>query len=362
MAVQERHKEVYEGIATMLRRGEFTPGEKLPPERELIERFNVSRPTVNKVITRLMAEGVLYKKSGRKGTFFNEKPSSVPGDIARTQVQTKVIKYISPQNTGKNPIQYGVMEGIYSIASQHNFQTVPEYVTGKQDWQSRVLGYDISQLQGVVIYGKSFEVDLPEIEILNASGIAYVVVDSMPEHGDCNFVGTDNVKGAHMMVDYLFSIGHKKICYVMENDIKGSMKQRLSGFLQGMIANDLDVNSASVLKIDESNEAGFLNSISGLMKGPDRPTAIFASHDKFLVKIYEFLSQMGIRCPEDVSLAGYDDIDISAYMPVPFTTVRQDFYKMGQLAMELILNENDIIPLPQKVLLEPELVIRKSTG
>ena len=362
MAVIERHKKVYEGITTMLRRGEFTPGEKLPSERELIERFKVSRPTVNKAITRLVAEGVLYKKSGRKGAFFNGEQSDNADENQENSVQHKVIKYISPRNTGKNPVQYGVMEGIYSIASRHDFQTVPEYVAGNQEWKDRVLGNDTRHLEGIVIYGKSFDLDLPEIEVLNASGVPYVIVDSMPEHGEFNFVGTDNVKGAHIMVDYLCSLGHEKICYVTENDIKGSMKQRLAGYLQGMIANDLEIASASVLKINESDETGFLDSIERLIQGPDRPTAIFASHDKFLVKIYEFLCRMGIRCPEEISLAGYDDIDISAYMPVPLTTVKQDFYKMGKLAAELILNENEAILLPQKILLEPDLVIRKSTG
>jgi len=356
------HKKVYEGITTMLRAGELTPGEKLPPERELIDRFKVSRPTVNKVITRLVAEGILYKKSGRKGTFLSNQQRSGSEDQTQRAFQSKVIKYISPQNTGKNPIQYGVMEGIYSVASKNDLQTVPEYVSGAQDWQDRLLGHDLSQIEGVVIYGKSLEVGLPEIEVLNNSGIPYVVVDSMPENGNCNFVGTDNVKGAHMMVDYLCSLGHQRICYVTENDIRGSMKQRLSGFLQGMIAHDLEVTSGTVLKIDESDDAGFLDSISQLLDSDHKPTAIFASHDKFLVKIYEFLCQMGKRCPDDISLAGYDDIDISAYMPVPFTTIRQDFYKMGQFAMELILNSHDVVPLPQKILLDPELIVRKSTG
>lgn len=362
MAVEERHEVVYEGIATMLHCGELAKGQKLPSERQLIERFNVSRPTINKAITRLIAEGVLYKKNGRKGAFISTDNVESLRRRTVTPQQSKLIKYIPPRNTGEHPIQYGVMEGIYSVASTCGFRTVPEYVAGRKDWVEQALGDDIEQLGGLVIYGHSFDFSSSEIESLNACGVPYVIVDSMPEIGEFNFVGTDNVKGAHLMVDHLFSLGHKNICYITEKDLHGSMKQRLAGFLQGMITHDLEVTSDSVVKIDETDEAALADVVAKLLARADRPSAIFASHDKFLAKIYEILNRMGIDCPSDISLAGYDDIDLSACMPVPLTTIRQDFFKMGKLAMELILNENGIAPLPQKILLDPELMVRKSTG
>lgn len=360
MAVTEVYEKVYEGISTMVRSGKFNKGEKLPSERELLSRFSVSRPTVNKAITRLVAEGVLYKMDGRKGTFVNHDEESA--EISGKVVQNKLIKYVVPRNWGKFPVKHGVMEGLYSVASRHGLQTVLEYIEDKADWDVKVLNCDNRCLAGLVIWGHSFELNDDAIKELNESGIPYAIVDSMPECGSFNFVGTDNGKGAHMMVDYLYSMGHENICYVTEKEIKGSMKQRLSGFFQGMVTNDLEINSDSVLKIDETDENSFFTSIVELINKPNRPTAIFASHDRFLVKIYEFLNRLNINCPGEISLAGYDDIDISAYMPVPLTTVKQDFYKMGKLAVELILKENSNTALPQKILLEPELVVRSSTG
>jgi GntR family transcriptional regulator of arabinose operon len=356
------HEKVYEGITKMLRKGELARSQKLPAERELIDKFGVSRPTINKAITRLVAEGLLYKKSGRKGTFVNGDKQKAQANSVNTSVESKLVKYIVPKNWGKFPVKHGVMEGIYSVASERGLQTVLEYVASKDEWAHKVLCTDNCRPAGLVIWGHSFELSLEEIDALNDSGIPYVIVDSMPEKGEFNFVGTDNIKGAQMMVDYLFSLGHKNICYITEQDIKGSVKQRLSGFLHGMISNNLNITSETVLKINEADENSLFILISKLMKQEYRPSAIFASHDKFLVKIYDILSHLGIRCPIDVSLAGYDDIDISAHMPVPFTTVRQNFYKMGRYAVELLLNENGSLILPQRVMLEPELVIRKSTA
>ena len=358
------YKEVYEGISTMLSHGRFRKDDKLPPEMELTERFKVSRPTVNKVITKLISEGVLYKKDGRKGTFVNPDKLGQIGCHAGDLIQNKLIKYIVPRNWGKFPVKHGVMEGIYSVASEQGFQTVVEYIDGKEEWSKKVLNCDHRQVAGLVIWGHSFELTEEDIAALNESGVSYVIVDSIPESGSFSFVGTDNIKGAHMMVDHLVSLGHKKICYVTEKDSKGSMRQRLSGFLQGVIANNLGISADSVLEIDESDEKSFFTSIAKLVKRSDAPTAIFASHDRLLIKIYDFLSDLGVRCPDDISVAGYDDIDISAYMKVPLTTIKQDFFGMGKHAAELILNEANMNLVNQRIvlLLEPELIVRQSTG
>ena len=144
------------------------------------------------------------------------------------------------------------------------------------------------------------------------------------------------------------------------------MRDRLTGFLQGMINNNLEILPQSVVKIDENNELSFREQIRALlMTDPkQRPTALFASHDRFIFKLCSVLNEEGVNYPEDISLAGYDDIDISAYMPIPLTTIHQDFYKMGQIATELIMEcySNKIKQRSQKIMLDPQLVIRKSTA
>ncbi len=365
MEAKNRHESVYEGITTMLCNGELSKNEKLPSERQLVERFRVSRPVISRVITRLVAEGVLYKKEGRRGTFINadndhqvERPGS-----SGTLLQ-QVIKHVVASGDGPSPVKHGVMEGVYSVASKRKIQTVLEYVSGKDEWSEKVLGGDTRTVAGLIIWGHSFNLGPDEIKELNDSKIPYVIVDSMPDSGNFSFVGSDNTHGAEMMVKHLASLGHKRICYVTENDLHGSMKQRLCGFMQAMVSNNLELTGDSILKIDESDEKSFFVSIAKLVKKADGPTAIFASHDRLILRVFDFLNDLGLRCPDDISVAGYDNIDISPYMQVPLTTIKQDFFAMGKHAAELILDEANIRYKNQKIqiLLEPELVVRKSTG
>ncbi len=361
IATEERHEIVYEGIATMIRSGEVSNGDKLPPERELIEKFNVSRPTVNKAVIRLISEGILCKKHGRKGAFFASLNLDRNNAFRDSYFAAKVVKYVVPCNWGRFPIKHDVMEGIYSIASDAGCQTVLEFVSDKSDWENKVVKYSGMECAGLVMWGHSFDLTDHEFDILNNSGIPYVVVDCMVDGYDCDFVGTDNIEGANMMVDYLASMGHKNICYITEPASKGSMKDRLAGFIRGMISNGLDINSKSVKQIDEESDDAMLDAVKEILERDDKPTVIFASHDRFLIKICEILNKLDVKYPDDISLAGYDDIDVSSYLPVPLTTIHQDFYEMGRIATEIIMNkDNRANSMPQKIYLKPELVVRKS--
>jgi GntR family transcriptional regulator, arabinose operon transcriptional repressor len=364
LATEELHEIVYEGIAEMIRNGDVSYGDKLPPERELVDRYNVSRPTVNKAVTRLITEGVLCKKPGRKGAFFAslniDRSANNPIEPATS---AKVIKYVVPHNWGRFPIKHGVMEGIYSVATELGCQTVLEFISEEAEWRQKALNCSGMECAGLVIWGHSFGITENIYDLLNNSGIPYVVVDCMVEGFDVDFVGTDNIDGANMMVDYLASLGHTNICYITEPAAKGSIKDRLAGFLRGMISNGLDVNSGTVKQITEETDETIFEAVREILARDNKPTALFASHDRFLIKISEALNKLGVRYPEDISLAGYDDIDVSSYMPVPLTTVHQDFYEMGRIAAEIIMSKeggNNLIP--QKIYLKPELIKRKSIG
>jgi DNA-binding LacI/PurR family transcriptional regulator len=367
---ENQYEKVYSGITEMLRKEGYRCGDKIPPERELVERFRVSRPTVNKAVIRLVAEGVLCKESSKKGTFIaspphNDSESRKAIGLFPGQPSNKVFKYVVPGNWGKFPIKQGVMEGIYSVGSKLGYETQLEFVSDESDWKNKIIKAS-SECAGLVVWGYDFELSDEVYEALNNSGIAYALVDSLPDGRDVNFVGTDNVKGASKMIDHLVSLGHKRISYITEDARKGSMRDRLTGFLQGMINNNLEILPRSVIKIDENDELSFREQIRALLTTDpkQRPTALFASHDRFIFKLCSVLNEEGVNYPEDISLAGYDDIDISAYMPIPLTTIHQDFFKMGQIATELIMEccSNKSRQRSQKIMLDPQLVIRKSTA
>lgn len=370
-AFENQCEKVYSEIIRLLHKEGCRNGDRIPPEREFVARFGVSRPTVSKALTRLVAEGVLYKESGKKGTFLssnNGEGSTHQRDTDKSSghVSSKVLKYVVPGNWGKFPVSHGVMEGMYSVASKLGLSTQLEFVSEESDWVNKIVKSSGYECVGLVIWGYDFDLSDSVYAALDNSGITYVFVDSMPEGRDVHFVGTDNIKGAGKTVDYLVSLGHKKITYITEDARKGSIRDRLTGFLSGLINHDIEIGPRSVIKIDEDDESSFNERVRSIFEADTshRPSAIFASHDRFLIKLCSVLNEMGVKYPKDISLVGYDDIDISSHMPVPLTTIHQDFYKMGQIATEIIVDScsKKTKGRFQRIMLEPQLVIRESAA
>src|SRR5205085_4358115 len=103
--------------------------------------------------------------------------------------------------------------------------------------------------------------------------------------------------------------------------------------------------------------------VRDLLDRADRPTAILVASDRMAIGGYGAVSGLGPRIPGDVALVGYDDIAPSALLNPPLTTVRTAYHDFGRLAAQLLLDmiEGRLEP-PQRVVIEPELIVRGSTG
>ena len=97
-----------------------------------------------------------------------------------------------------------------------------------------------------------------------------------------------------------------------------------------------------------------------LAKSPLKPTAAFAVADIMAIGAIKRLSQMGIKVPDDVSIIGFDDINLSKYINPGLTTVRQDINKKGEMAIKLILNSINSQTGKQEIILPVEIVERES--
>jgi len=102
---------------------------------------------------------------------------------------------------------------------------------------------------------------------------------------------------------------------------------------------------------------------SELLQGEEIPTAIFASNDRVAIGALHAITDHGLRVPEDISLVGVDDIEISQHLNPPLTTIHQPLDHLSQQAVEMLIGLIRDEPPPESaVLLEPELIVRRSTA
>ena len=175
-----------------------------------------------------------------------------------------------------------------------------------------------------------------------------------------SYVGIDNRFAAQRMTHHLIELGHRRIGIIVGPYSRTArIKHRLEGYRDALeeagIAFDPELVMERRPDLLEGREA-----MDMLMNLEDRPTAVFAASDLFAIGALKAAKQRGMSVPDDVSIAGFDDMNFGAYQDPPITTVHVDAYRIGKLAAEIAVEP---IGTPERsYCLDCELIIRGSTG
>lgn len=175
-----------------------------------------------------------------------------------------------------------------------------------------------------------------------------------------SYVGIDNRSAAEKMTNHLIDLGHRRIGLIIGPFSRTArVRHRLEGYRDALeragIAFDPDLVMERPPALLEGREA-----MEMLMKMDDRPTAVFAASDVFAIGALKAAKQRGMSVPKDVSIAGFDDMNFSAYQDPPISTVRVDAFRIGSIAAQIAVEP---IGAPERsYCLDCDLVIRGSTG
>lgn len=172
----------------------------------------------------------------------------------------------------------------------------------------------------------------------------------------------NNLLGADLAVSHLLALGHKKIGHVTGLLSHKPGRDRLEGFRTTLARGGLEEGRAWVFEGDYTLETG-KQAAEEWLALKDRPTAVFCASDRTAFGFISSLSEAGLRVPDDVSVVGFDDIDIASHFVPPLTTIHQPRRAVGEQAAKLLLNLlQGGQPTTASVQLEPWLVERKSTA
>ena len=176
-----------------------------------------------------------------------------------------------------------------------------------------------------------------EREQLAANGIPFVVFDPITELPEgVPFVGATNWRGGQTATRHLIELGHRRIAMICGPAGQLCFDARTAGFTFAMAAAGLPVDPVLMVQAQASREDGYA-AACGLFALADRPTAVFASDDSMAIGVYQAAREAGIRVPDDVSVVGFDDLPVAAWVDPPLTTVHQPLSEMAAAATELAL-------------------------
>ncbi len=198
------------------------------------------------------------------------------------------------------------------------------------------------------------------VRLLNQRGTPYVPIAPSANHGDIPIVKMDDVKAAREMTEHLIGLGHTDIGFVKGNPQHSASARRFQGFREAMRAAGLRINPDWV-------EDGLFTFKSGveagdkILSGAFRPSAIFACNDDSAAGVMTIAGQKGLRVPDDLSVAGFDDSPLADSVWPRLTTIRQPVQEMGYTAVKLLLSKDAEI-IETSFNLDHALITRESTA
>jgi DNA-binding LacI/PurR family transcriptional regulator len=215
---------------------------------------------------------------------------------------------------------------------------------------------------GLIIVPADLNEGLNEAKAFLKADAGVVYLDRVPPKWKGDSVTSNHEVGAYIATRHLIQLGHTRIATITGPLTGTSALARLQGFRRAMRSAHLPILSNYVQEGEFNKEAGHTNAIT-LLKLSPRPTAIFAANDLIAFGVLAALRELGLECPGDVSVVGFDNLDESDMTSPTLTTVDQFAYQVGANAAQAIVDRVTGKQTGQRhIVLDPELRVKQSTA
>ena len=326
---------------------------------DVAELARVSKMSVSRVLN---GQSGVSQKTRQRILDAVEQLGYMPNPSPRARAgASKLIALLIP---GINTTYMGeILRGVSSAAERLDYGLML-YTQGSIDHTERT-SYYLSLLTNSLVDGVLMVVPLDYEVIVNdlkAHNLTYVIIDHHSGAENEPSVTATNRKGVLEAMRHLLALGHRRIGFITGRMDMACSHDRLQGYRDGLAEVGLPFDSELVREGDFLQPSGFSQGQS-LLQLAEPPTAIFASNDVMALGVMDAAKAAGLSIGRDISVVGFDDINMASQTYPPLTTVRQPMADMGEAALEMLvtlLQGHKLLNARRE--LPTELIIRGSTG
>ena len=334
--------------------------------RDVARKAGVSRTTVSFVLNNV-EEANISEETRQRVLEAAQALGYVPHAAAQVLAgqRTRMVGLIIPPDRRHLPSHLfllPLMEGMLYVVQQHGLRLLIDSPGDDSHTRTYLDLVRAKRLDGLIMFEP--RLDDPALQALAEDGFPLVLIGHLPGAEICS-VDVDNRAAARMAVDHLLQLGHRRICCITNAPQSSytATAERLLGYQDALNAAGLPHDPALVQFADYTPDSGFecMNTLLDQLSPP--PTAAFVASDVVAFGALSAIQQRGLRVPQDIAVAGFDDVPFARFANPPLTTVRLPIAQQGHKAAELLL---DLILMRaeagRRVLLDTELVVRGSTA
>lgn len=367
---------VQEYIRDLITSQELKVGDRIPTEKELMERFGVSKITVVNALSGLVNEKIITRVPG-KGTFVSDSEYEIPTTAPKSaikhiqktsgEIRTKLIGLIMPSIYDYFTIR--LVHGIQQALNENDYRCIIYLSEGNIDKEKEAI-QTCSKIgvEGLLIFPVDEELFNEEILSMKFAGFPFVLIDRYLPGVETHYIASDGRLGVNMAVNYLWELGHRDIAICSDSPLQTvTVQERIDGYMNAFKEKGALINPAHIVtdfeigSLEQAETHPLFRYIQNRMA-----TAYITLNGSLGVKIYQIARQAGLKVPEDISIISFDDPTSIIEGYSTFTHVKQFERDMGYRAAYTLLeviNSDDIQHGKYiKTLVEPELVIGETTG
>ncbi|MCO5385199.1 LacI family DNA-binding transcriptional regulator [Desulfosporosinus sp.] len=261
----------------------------------------------------------------------------------------------------ENPF-YGKMANyLSSVANSFNYNLLLINIKYIDENKDEVLMDLLNNRVNGLIYASSYR-SLEIAHLAQDKDIPVVVLDREITTDKITSVSVNNNYGAFIATEHLIKLGHKNIAYIGASKNMEISTKRKTGYLRALEANHISVDERQICYGNYTMQSGF-ECAEMLLKDNQEITAVLAVNDLMAIGVINYLHKSGRKVPEDVSVLGFDNIELAGSITPSLTTVEYPIERMSEVVIELLLRQiSDRGNSVEALTLFPKLVVRESTG
>ncbi|MGM7724279.1 LacI family DNA-binding transcriptional regulator [Metabacillus sp. Hm71] len=328
---------------------------------DVARKAKVSQSTVSRVLNHYP---YIKEETRRKVLTAIKELNFTRDEIARSlaEKKTRTIGLIVGDIT--NPFYAESSDIIMRKAKEQEYDVIIGYTNYRSENLDKTIQTMIGKRVDGILIG-TVNRSNKRVKELFQSGFPTVLYNStVDNYEQANYIILNNEKGAYMATEHLIELGHREIAYISGPETFLNLDRQHIGYKKALKKYGIQYNENLVYQGALSYHE-IIHFVDKLFSSTNRPTSIFVNSDQMALAIIDAVTKLNLEVPKDLSIIGFDNINLASNHMISLTTVSQSIDTMAFLALEhllLIIEGKETIDTPIQIEIEPELIIRKTTG
>ncbi|HEV2486777.1 MAG TPA: LacI family DNA-binding transcriptional regulator [Terracidiphilus sp.] len=328
-----------------------------PSIKDIARLARVSHPTVSRA---LQNSPLVNAKTAEKIRKIAKESGYRASAVARGLVTRRTRTIGLVVTTVSDPFTSEVVTGIEQTANDHGYCVFLADSNADPDRERKIVqSFAEQRVDGIIV--TSSRVGALYLPLLSEMMVPIVLLNDQHPGAFVHSVMICNQEGSRAVAEHLVGLGHRRIAYIGDQFGYQSDTERFAGYREALDTARIPFLPELAVRGDGKPEAA-MRAMDELLTLNNPPTAVCCYNDMSALGAMRSIHMHGLRVPEDISIAGFDDLFVASYTQPPLTTVRQPMRRMGQLAMENLIKLMSGQESVVRIKINAELIVRGSTA